>query len=1838
MNPRFEQLSALLSDRLGVGQQEVLDVLFMLRAHQNLAAIVYCCRRLVELLEAVPEFDEAEPAFPDQAQRLRLIRQIALLDEKDVDPHFLNAHIDRNRARKTPLRPHTGDSGLCDLLLIQPKERASEEQKRAFEWLQAWFAWQMFQHQRRVHAPKKYERYLNGEVLDLKDGLATRVYGALRVLRELADIRHASRAVETASQLQGLTAKASTQLSQILKLAHTESGLPSVRKALSDSGMGETDLDARIEGARKVSAEIGRLLQLIWMRSSAVERDQTALRKDIARQVRKVEVDLYGHVTIIGHELDVGSVHAGFAIEIVEHEPLRPEDEVKDQGKGAPVDKGKDRGKGALVDEEEDQSKDDLGNEGKAKRSKKLIVDPGDGEGVEPSTVLFLAKGEPMAGWYAAKSALHHIERANALLPWPDWRLSVAAIEAVVGCVVLKPADSSIEQRARLSIGLSLLTGRSLDFVSGLAIGRSSPSAGELKQSVVISKPDYMVHVLAGLPELADCPDLPEFCAPAVKTLRLPLPVAWRPLVDVLDEKPHRRHSTILEQARSLIATLPKSLGITPRAIAGALKLALLERGRDDLALVKVLIDANDANLNNLIHYASYERKQVEQLWREIVAPWAGPLGEPPSVEVAGERVGCPQGFEVAKVAAQIAKLKARFKSAVREQRWPAVYNNLSMYLSIWLGLATAGRRSREPVPGIITADGWALVRDKSRPDGSTDRYVPLGRGVLEQLDVLRSLASALSIIDPGFAGLSRNPDHILSLRIFDTVRNSVPFQPRFMDLSSTLKKLPGNWGRKLVRSCVNELSGRMKDAGLGHWVRGRHPWTWTSTFPSAEFRAQWLAMQESLERDLGFEVLRIEDFPDPRPWPNLLPAPPRLSSAPIPPPVLSDEAVVSLLREGPEDLFEAAFEWEPPSPEAALGLVRDVLRTVADRPGVDLPAYAERICEYIRIRTNIPLFASRPRSRFQRNWLVSSHEFGCLAYLQQSLLPAIAHDLAHLPAVADGEQALQIDTGRLIVAAALRGGLLCVPHLDAFLTFIAGDEPVQAVGDVRLIELKVRAVRTGDLMRRTVLLDPYLSALIAVERVRVADALRPLLKSLSSKRQEHWNNAFRAYLRSLGLPDEMRLPDFLLGLRQQMQLAASPVLAAYASGEILTEDLAVREFRRLAGLGPVASKDEEETQAEADPDSELGEPLPSDLKQRDYARTIGDRTDVLTSEWLGLLSKDIEASQSLSQKLLCRFAYFMVEEYEREHGPNLSKRARKMNARILRVVWHGLVGFADTRESWTQIDEAILQTLWDLTSPHFPARTHHGAWTRFRTFLTNRQDALEKDGFIISKIADSARRVVSAKILSAVEIRRIEERLKSVSSRIGTAKNRVSASRHFRLTEATGARRAETEKLRWADLDGDMIRIREYEGRTLKTASSERVVPVALAGDALLELLEAARAIGAAKPLDAGPDHDASGDNFFDRVAKSMKSATGDPDIGPHHLRHTKASVLLLLMLANIVDFDLLKDLPWVAELMPTPAQREILLASAGQCGQGLKAICALLGHLHETTTLRHYIHTLCVALYAYQVGLPEISLKAFALRSSSRATWYRLAKQCEEEGVDAATTQRRLRDRIELDQQKECARGDSSSATRLLVFRDETPLQLIETASEHEPKTLADAEGLKLYFEHAHQYLMGERGDAPDGVDALRGSLQKIAEIPSGKRGSNLMRHPMELRTPEGSPMPDMIGTGARLERATDLLCWLLNLKKQQDADYRWLLDKWLYASEALEGSMRLDGSDEVRIQSLPADERIHLEIRNHRLRIRFPGDPLETGRKSVFKGQASSVIRWVMTWMAASENAPK
>ncbi len=159
MNIYFKQLIEWMKQHENIEEQELIQALFLLRAHYSLAGIVVICQRIFTLIG-----DDELPEFRDELNTLKIISR---LQNSDQHSHFFSETTDRNKHKLTPLRPYTGDSGICDLLLIQAGLSRNNER---FDTVIIWFLEQIFHFQKKVHTLGLYSHYLKGDgSIKLKD-------------------------------------------------------------------------------------------------------------------------------------------------------------------------------------------------------------------------------------------------------------------------------------------------------------------------------------------------------------------------------------------------------------------------------------------------------------------------------------------------------------------------------------------------------------------------------------------------------------------------------------------------------------------------------------------------------------------------------------------------------------------------------------------------------------------------------------------------------------------------------------------------------------------------------------------------------------------------------------------------------------------------------------------------------------------------------------------------------------------------------------------------------------------------------------------------------------------------------------------------------------------------------------------------------------------------------------------------------------------------------------------------------------------------------------------------------------------------------------------------------------------------------------------------------------------------------------------------------------------------------------------------------------------------------------------------------------------------------------
>ena len=1671
MNIYFQQLKKWINQNTPIEEQKLLRALFLLRAHYSLAGIVVICQRIFTLIG-----DNELPKFRDELKTLEIIGALEYSEEYS---HFFSKTTDKNKHNPTPLRPFTGDSGICDLLLLKSGENHNNE---SFDTVIIWFLDQIFHFQDKVHALELYSSYLKGDgSIKLKDQKGSRVYNAFLAIRLLGDAGNTQILEDVKASLLQNSPK---QLIQLMSVHNKDEQLNKIYYALK------------------------LFLSQIWQNNRQKNKKK---RREFLHRIglkhRKLILQRYGLLSIAIQPLeDVDEIHRGLVSDVFK------DDEI-----------------------EEDETP------------------------LEPLFTFFLAEqSDLIRGFYASKSTSQHVEATNVGLVWIKWRLSLNSIQEVFRLCQPSHTDTSLILRAKLALILSLLTGRS---VSELTAPRFSQNADQNNIAIQYDHTlsAYVLSVFAGTPTLKKKPEDSKFHVPWTNELHLVLPIELNDLVSQVKNLGITRHHIAVEcDVSELINRVPKELEISLKSIRDILPRLLYDHSQGDLAVVKAVTNASGRNYDNLIHYASFEQRQLEQLWAACLRTIK--INIPEYIYSSNKRVGSPIGIKIIEIQNEITRIKKRINHAAEQKDWQTLFDNLTLYTALWMNLATAGRGIKQPFPKWISQQGWALIQDKHHQDESTDRYVPLTQALIKQIQSLCGLI--------GMLGEQVEPRVDLSSY---AVQLCAPHQ---------IEGLVRNWARKLVRSDYNQLPGRFKDAGLGHWIRGRHPWDMLSVFPVSAFQQQWLDVQENLQKQLGFECLEGFDFLKIKHIPIFV-LTQETKTAQVETKLriqYSENDVKEWLKNSEYESYCPLIFEENPEPQVALELGHLLASNLAKNKNIDLPQAIKAYCAYIRDEAKIPLFVQLPQ-KAHRTWLTSENSFSTWCYIEQNLLDVIQNDLENLPE----HQNCDVEIGRLLVVLSMYSQLCRVSHLQAMLEFIASDQPIVAMGYSRLIELVVNNDRSVTKIRRTVLLSPYVSTLILVDRQYLQPRLKEILAQSRNQQRKDWQKCFNTYLKQIGLKSTLSLAQWLKALQQKVMLNSTPLIAGYISGQVLTEDLSINELLRLSEYEKLTtSLDSTEPKSKI----EIGD---EQLHLSDILAMIQQlKGESRSSIWLKQLASN--KTNCYSVNLLTCFVQWLILRCDAEE---LSLQNRNMIHLHLAIVSAGILGFSEDLTKDSQINEDVFQKWMELTQEHFPHRKHLAAWNRFRRFLIQLNDDRIK---LHKRKAHQA----SAKVFSKNEVRQIVQILQSVESGVNDTVLRLEIQRHFRLSAAMGVRRSEALHLRPLDIDEDMLRIRPYGEHQLKTLGSERVVPMNLLSQTIKKGLDDIYKNKKDSILisDENSEHRA----FFDQISQILKKVTGDLDLSLHHLRHTFASAYTLKCLQTVVDFKALTiELPWLQTWMPSNEQFNTLVGNEGQVGQGIKAISRVLGHLHESTTLKHYIHILFLATYAYSMQQQQPNLHtAFSYRVMSRSNLFRHFKAINQQN---GNLKYELRDTIE----------------KYVLKKIENQRWVIYAQKRGNSTGKVIKHELFQKIEDIERYLISGQGQPQLDIESWKKALITMSNIPSGKRGSNIGRHPF-LTQGKLARLPELL-RAVDFNSAQEILERFDYLERNQSVTYNWLIKKWLYESNVRKVLMHFTAEDKPML-SLLIEHQFFPVVMKHNKYDYF----------RIMSHQASlSAVRWVLTWLS-------
>ena len=576
------------------------------------------------------------------------------------------------------------------------------------------------------------------------------------------------------------------------------------------------------------------------------------------------------------------------------------------------------------------------------------------------------------------------------------------------------------------------------------------------------------------------------------------------------------------------------------------------------------------------------------------------------------------------------------------------------------------------------------------------------------------------------------------------------------------------------------------------------------------------------------------------------------------------------------------------------------------------------------------------------------------------------------------------------------------------------------------------------------------------------------------------------------------------------------------------------------------------------------------------------------SSIWLKQLASN--KTNRYSVNLLTCFVQWLILRCDAEE---LSLQNRNMIHLHLAIVSAGILGFSEDLTKDSQINEDVFQKWMELTQEHFPHRNHLAAWNRFRDFLIQLNDDRIK---LHKRKAHQA----SAKVFSKNEVRQIVQILQSVESGVNDTVLRLEIQRHFRLSAAMGVRRSETLHLRPSDIDEDMIRIRPDDKHQLKTLGSERVVPMNLLSQAIqmgLDHIDKNQ-----KNSILVSDENSKHRPFFDQISQILKKVTGDVDLSLHHLRHTFASAYTLKCLQTVVDFRALTiELPWLQNWMPSNEQFNTLVGNEGQVGQGIKAISRVLGHLHESTTLKHYVHILFLATYAYSMQQQQPNLHiAFFKRVMSRSSLFRHFQAIQQRH---GSLEYELRDIIE----KHVLKKRQSHNWVTFAQKNGNSTSKI---TKHE---------LFQKFEDIERYLISGQGNPQLDIESWKKALITMSNIPSGKRGSNIGRHQLSTqgklaRLPESLNATDFNFVQNILER-------FVYLEHNHPKTYNWLIEKWLYESNVTKVLMHLTVADKPMLSHLKEHQFFPVEMKYNK----------SDYFRIMYQQVSLNAVRWLLTWLS-------
>lgn len=1781
---------ALIKANYQISQSELENALAIFNVHRSLEAVVGCLRTLFELIERHGLGDLFVTLIGDDFGLLQSISQFKSAPEYFLECKGLDDGIQ-------PFRPHTGDSPCMDILQVysQMPERSEE-----FELVALWFIYLFLKFRQKYPVDLSYSDYLSSEEKRYADlGPYFALVNAAQKIRQLSQEEGALERIRFA--LNDLSEGRGQDLAHALHFVkHRRLSVLQLSDQWCLTDTSNRIVTKKLAGINQVlPAELKRLIRLVWPKD---KNNDNGRRKD--KSASKAKVGSKSLATV--NELFVEEVELEGTSTLLVSDGIPPVAETDD------------------VAENSCHWSD--GDEHEHHELTAMVL-VGDGENLHQNSV-------------SAKGKRDAIQRQNVSPRYNNDYLSVTAVRYLTGLV----SDFTQEQelgvkRAKLAIILCLLTGRDLDQVVSLAV---------VDEADFDNAPSWLMYcpssktlwIRAVTPVVTNIPD---FCSPYKKVLHshnpylaIAVPDQWHQYFSeaILAGfgRPEQGASTskksVLAEVRALLSDSPESFSITTRGIANVLRKQLALVSHEDIALVKVITDTKGGDVQSVLHYASFKADDVASVWSQALAKvWEN---HPIKIRVSAPDTECWLGsfhaIDTKKLAVQLRALLERIKqftpanwlNSDDKRNYIRYYNLVTLYTLLWCQLACVSR-GRKTVAPVGLCSGWALISDKHHQNGGMERLLPLTEQFQQQLTIYYSFVNNLAVTIPSLRKQVEGwRDGVVQFRFINENGTVLPYRPKYLSSIEILDALPANWARKVVQSNHPHLEGWYVNVAMGHWSTGRHPWSKMSSFVPNDFRGKFLQQQSAYESSFGFEPL---DIPGLKALPQI-PA----SYYEIKPP----EKRLVKLSEGQEKELTLALEQCLSKVSELVGdkfrvrdqVVEHLLPFADDK--VMLHEFGSRVCLKIRARHNIPIFWERMDSASQEDWVLSYQSFLDLCWFDQYILPSVESNLSALPAVPRTAQMaceevnwadvdLLVEIGRLIAVLALRQGLLSWHAMQSFLkAFRRGGV---SFNGVVLVELGVDIKPQPAGPKRTVSITPYVLAYLQVLNTECPALIKLLMNQPARKFFDKAKSGLKAYLESVSGMHVMSTSNFLDMLLQRLMLEAGPMLASYASGSIATHDMSVSSVACIEGIssrGELELEDEKQRPwNEMNRDWKGFEPVGAAHAFDGFLQAE------ITSKPMANKHLNAVKPDTAEEQLIVGYAKWLLKYVLSTSRLAIRGQVEALKQSIEVAIWALAVS---SLKKTKIIDHDWIDDMVGDFKRAFPENQVDKALYELRHyFSTDSAKRLLANFSIKADVPMHAKSSVRTRVLS-------EEQRKLILNEIEfkvRGNDRASymfLGLAFQLGVSIGARRGELLQLRGVDVLGDLFRIQEYDGASIKTSNGIRNVPIEILPKEIKSIFKAKKIVGHQAALAHDEDFVLPNpDHAFDQLNKWIQKATGDESLSMHVLRHTFASSFVLSLLVPPSDRELLiGEMPWTKGLLRYDDVLKQLTFGAGNQGQGLYLLACLIGHGHPATTLRHYVHTLAVALYSHLRNREQVDLfNAFKRRSAS-----------------SQTMRKRIGKASDLDQGE---RNRYVSETLNDAYQRVSPNWVIYASklSSVGPtdEYLAALELYKNLLTFAEAYAHGKPlKRAAFDVAAIAERLQEVGNIKSGKIGSLTARHSL---TTNGSRLFPECNRPQLIEAAViQFICWFESLRKKALSDLGWVLESWLHHVKSSSGRMLITEGDEERLAGLCANTDIKL-IRPKSNEARSKGKvyvQLYASNDGVDDIRSKAALSWLVPWYYA------